>query len=381
MALRLAPAVSAVLLLLAAPTAFAAPAWLIAAQTENATAGAPLQLEIAKPSTLPTWPTTLSLRIQAGERRLSLTLTPAGAVSPDGNRRAYTGLLPTEIKGLVRVELADLDSNRLALLAESPAPGAPMPQAPSLPLPVQEYPDEAALSANEPTYFILGSRGGANARFQLSFKYRLVEPDGAVGQNLPFLRNLHFGYTQTSLWDLGAESKPFRDTSYRPSLFWQWQLGGDPMLSNGAQPMRLRTGYEHESNGKDGTSSRSIDMLFMQPAWHWQYNDGRALILAPKVYGYLDKTDNPDIQRYRGYADWIARYGREEGWMLGAQLRRGTAGYGSTQLDLSYPLRDAMFARTGGFLHFQLFSGYGETLLDYNQRRQTQIRIGFSIVR
>ena len=106
-----------------------------------------------------------------------------------------------------------------------------------------------------------------------------------------------------------------------------------------------------------------------------------ALVLAPKVYGYLDKSGNPDIQRYRGYADWILRYGKEDGWMLGAQFRRGTAGYGNAQLDLSYPLRDAMFARTGGFLHFQLFSGYGETLLDYNQHRQTQIRIGFSIVR
>lgn len=381
MALRLAPAFSAALFLLAAPTTFAAPAWLIAAQTENATAGGPLLLEVAKPSTLPTWPTTLTLRVLAGGHPIPLTLSPAGAVSPDGNRRAYAGLLPTEIKGLVRVELADLDSNRLALLAEAPVPGAPLSETPSQPLPVQDYPDEAALSVNEPTYFVLGSRGGANARFQLSFKYRLVEPDGFVGQTLPFLRNLHFGYTQTSVWDLGAESKPFRDTSYRPSLFWQWKLGPDPMLSDGAQPMRLRAGYEHESNGKDGTSSRSIDMLFVQPAWRWQYNDGRALVLAPKVYGYLDKTDNPDIQRYRGYADWIVRYGKEDGWMLGAQLRRGTAGYGNAQLDLSYPLRDAMFARTGGFLHFQLFSGYGETLLDYNQHRQTQIRIGFSIVR
>ena len=381
MALRLVSAASAVCLLLVAPTASAAPAWLIAAQTENATAGASLLLEVAKPSTLPTWPTSLSLRVMAGERLLSLALTPASAVSPDGNRRAYAGLLPPEVKGLVRVELADLDSNRLALLAEAPAPGASLPDVPELPLPARDYPDEAALSANEPTYFVLGSRGGANARFQLSFKYRLVEPDGFVGQTLPFLRNLHFGYTQTSVWDLGAESKPFRDTSYRPSLFWQWKLGGDPMLSDGALPMRLRAGYEHESNGKDGTNSRSIDMLFVQPAWRWQYSDGRALVLAPKVYGYLDKADNPDIQRYRGYADWILRYGKEDGWMLGAQFRRGTAGYGNAQLDLSYPLRDAMFARTGGFLHFQLFSGYGETLLDYNQHRQTQIRIGFSIVR
>jgi outer membrane phospholipase A len=28
-----------------------------------------------------------------------------------------------------------------------------------------------------------------------------------------------------------------------------------------------------------------------------------------------------------------------------------------------------------------LFSGYGETLLDYNQRHPTQLRVGVSIVR
>jgi len=32
-------------------------------------------------------------------------------------------------------------------------------------------------------------------------------------------------------------------------------------------------------------------------------------------------------------------------------------------------------------VYLQLFSGYGETLLDYNQRHPAQLRVGFSIVR
>jgi len=58
--------------------------------------------------------------------------------------------------------------------------------------------------------------------------------------------------------------------------------------------------------------------------WRTEFADGRSLIFAPKVYAYLDKSDNPDIQHYRGYADWNFRYGREDGWVLATQLRTGT---------------------------------------------------------
>ncbi|MFZ5510482.1 MAG: phospholipase A, partial [Pseudomonadota bacterium] len=33
------------------------------------------------------------------------------------------------------------------------------------------------------------------------------------------------------------------------------------------------------------------------------------------------------------------------------------------------------------YLHFQYFNGYGESFLDYNLKRRSQFRIGFSIVR
>ncbi len=115
--------------------------------------------------------------------------------------------------------------------------------------------------------------------------------------------------------------------------------------------------------------------------WRRDLADGSSLIFAPKFYNYLEKEDNPDIARYRGHADWILRYGHERGWMLGARLRQGTGGYASGQLDLSVPLREPLFSRTGGFLHFQLFSGYGESLLDYNIRQDPTLRVGFSIVR
>lgn len=170
---------------------------------------------------------------------------------------------------------------------------------------------------------------------------------------------------------------PFHDTNYRPSLFWQSRL--DEMGTYG--PAFLRGGLEHESNGRDGAFSRSINIAFFQPAWRKNLDDGKLLFFSPRLYGYLNQDGNPDIASYRGYVDWQFRYGDERGWLLTSRVRTGTAGYGSAQLEFSTPLRKPLFARTGGFFSVQLFEGYGESLLDYNVKKPTQLRIGFSIIR
>jgi outer membrane phospholipase A len=362
----------------------AAPSWLIATPDERAQAGAPVLLDVVKPVAQADWPKTVKLRLTQGDRTQEITLFAVGEISPEEVRRTYRGAWPPISPGLLRAELIGTASNRLALLVGTPDAIEQMQSAEANVATTDSqsggrgkllFPlNEPALSANEPMYFVIGSQ--STARFQLSFKYRLFDPDSLPVAWFAPLAGLHFGYTQTSLWDLGANSAPFRDTSYRPSFFWQ-----GASLGKGMMPDLLRGGYEHESNGKDGTNSRSIDTLFVQLVWSSEFTDGRTLAFAPKFYGYLDKDDNPDIQRYRGYADWNIRYGREDDWMLATQLRTGTSGKGSAQLDLSWPLRRPLFARTGGFLHFQLFKGHGESLLDYNLDRGTQVRIGFSMVR
>ncbi|HLE65532.1 MAG TPA: phospholipase A, partial [Burkholderiales bacterium] len=73
---------------------------------------------------------------------------------------------------------------------------------------------EPPLTENEPVYFVMGTRGGTNARFQLSFKYRLFDRSLGWGRDQPWLSGLYLGYTQTTIWNLHDDSKPFRDTSY-----------------------------------------------------------------------------------------------------------------------------------------------------------------------
>lgn len=368
----------------AAPAA-AAPPWLIATPDETARAASTITLDVVKPSGLGDWPEVVKLKLMRDGSAWEVELPGVGVVAPQDTRRTYRGLLPADVLGFVRVELGGVDSNRLALLISAPE-GDPMQSAaqggastastggqavdPFVPS------SEPALSANEPIYLAVGGRGGTTARFQLSFKYRIFDPGSLPVAWVPPLAGLHFGYTQTSIWDVGAKSAPFRDTSYRPSLFWQAATPGE-----GLMPDLWRAGFEHESNGKDGVSSRSINTLFAQAVWRTSFPNGQTLTFAPKFYGYLEKDNNPDIQRYRGYVDWHFRYGRDDSWLLAATFRRGTSRHSSAQLDLSYPLSKPLFARTGSFLHVQLFNGYGETLLDYNVKRGTQARLGFSIIR
>lgn len=239
---------------------------------------------------------------------------------------------------------------------------------------VDNEPPVLPLGTNEPVYFAMGTRGGSSARFQLSFKYRLFDREQGWGVYAPWLARLHFGYTQTSVWNLSDDSRPFRDTSYRPALFWARENNADLTRVD-----RLRAGIEHESNGREGAQSRSINVLFVQPGWDRILENGKRLEFAPRFYSYVDKEENPDIQRYRGYADWRVRYGDDErSWR--AMARLGTAGKGSLTLEWFERTRGRGPGLEAAYFYAQFFAGYGEDILDYDRRFKSQIRLGFAIV-
>lgn len=368
----------AAVLLVAAPSAHAE--WLLATSTTRIVAGESLKVSVVRDADGEHLPDRLDVVVETGERRVSGELVALPDGDPRAFRREYQMTWPDGVAGQVVLLLAGRSSSRLLLAAleAPPPPASGEPVAPEPRAPVAAVPSEPALSPNEPMYFLLGLNDETSARFQLSFKYRIFDPESPVVEFVPPLRGLHFGYTQTSLWDLGEESKPFRDTSYRPSLFYQWSM---PTAPASRHAVGVRTGYEHESNGRNAERSRSIDMLFALVDWRYDLG-GSYVAVTPKLWVYLDKDENPDIHRYRGYGEIGLRFGRDRGWL--AQLRvRGpaTGGRHSTQADLSYPLTRRILSDTSAYLHFQVFTGVGETLLDYNRSRGTQYRIGLSILR
>jgi outer membrane phospholipase A len=78
--------------------------------------------------------------------------------------------------------------------------------------------------------------------------------------------------------------------------------------------------------------------------------------------------------------DWKLRYDTGGNWIASALARTGTAGKGSVQLDLARRTRDLKFGPISGYVYLQYFNGWGEDILDYNVRRNSQIRVGFAIV-
>ena len=237
------------------------------------------------------------------------------------------------------------------------------------------------ISPNEPVYFSLGLHERLSAKFQLSLKFRPFGPtDDTIGGPYPW-NDLYLAYTQTSIWDLEAESKPFYDTSYRPSLFYQRR----DILDMFGGRFSLRAGVEHESNGKGGVDSRSINILFVRPSWWWTLDRRWAIAFSPKAYAYIERSENTDIARYRGHVDWQLTLAQDRGIRVSTTMRLGTGGHGSFLADFSYPFADITPLRAiglqHGYLHIQYFNGYGETILSYDERLAWQLRVGLMLVR
>lgn len=353
---------------LLAPPAQAA--WWLVAPSPQIAADRQLELFVVRDAADPPLPERLVLTLESAGPPRPIELTASAPES--GYRRHYRGVIAGELHGMVRLGFAD--GHRLQLAAPPATATGPADAPPPGPTTVAA----PALSGHEPMYFLIGRRHITSARFQFSFKYRIFDDESAVVRWLPPLSGLHFAYSQTSLWDLTGESKPFRDNSYRPALLYQWHAG--PAIG-AHRAWRVEGGIEHESNGRDGERSRSINIAYLKPERRFALSPRRYLSVGAKLYHYLDREENPDIVDFRGRADYQLRLGKDDGWQWSMIVRRGEAGVGSIQNEWSYPLRRPFFADAGGYVFIQHFAGFGETLLDYRTRNAGQLRFGFAIVR
>lgn len=200
--------------------------------------------------------------------------------------------------------------------------------------------------------------------FQISAKQRL------------FNRNFYFGYTQKSFWQLynKDDSSPFRETNYNPEFFYRWTPDPERFHHWGAD-----IGIEHESNGKELPDSRSWNRVYVAPFqargkhlaylkfWHRLPEKPKNAPDDPKG------DDNPDIDRYYGFAElhFQRQFGRQQqGWIM---LRGNPgSGRGAVSFNYSWPNSDDSL-----FYNVNVWHGYGESLIDYDN---SVTRLGVGIM-
>lgn len=202
-------------------------------------------------------------------------------------------------------------------------------------------------------------------KFQLSLKTKLI--DNLIADN----GDLWVGYTQQSNWQAynSDESAPFRETNFTPEAFITWRTGLD--LPFGWRWQMLNLGFVHQSNGRNEPLSRSWNRVYAQ--FGFERGDWE-LHLRPWLRIEEGSDDNnPDIDEFLGHGDLrlMLRRGRHD---LGLTTRWvPDENRGAVQFDWHYPLKGDLKA------YLQIFHGYGDTLIDYNNR-QTAIGLGVSLV-
>lgn len=342
-----------------------------------------------------------AVTIQGGARE-EFTLKPQtppseASIAPGGfARRAYTGQLPRHLYGPTRleIELADRPSFPLEIAATNAAKAS------------EEHPPKFSVKEamdsetseisffkqhvfpHEPLYFIAGPDAPA-AKFQLSFKYRFVNTavddegvaEGWLYRKAPWMDGLHLAYTQRSLWDLEADSAPFFDTSYMPELLYELPDLIDPE-DGWLERIDARISFQHESNGKDGADSRSLNMAYLGLPFVFGDENDFYVALEPRAWFYVGElSENPDIADYRGYVDLRLKAGWARGLEVAAWLRAGQDfSRGSAQVDVTYPLHNLLSRSFSFYLQAQYFNGYGESLLYYNEHSETW-RVGIGLFR
>ncbi len=236
---------------------------------------------------------------------------------------------------------------------------SPFSQAPDSPALVQ-------LQQFKPIYFLMGT---PDTKVQFSFKGQLV-------RTVPF----YFAYTQLMMWDLFKSGAPIRDVNFNPELFYRLYLENH-LKSIGVQLIDLGL-FEHESNGKGGTSAErswnrtSITLKSGTNYFRWSF----------KIwYPYAFNPNSQNLPQYRGI------------WELNLSLLRFLGPFFETH-ELAFRLYPGGVTFNNPFLGgqevtltaqlalkplmtslvIQIFHGYGENLLNENDERfALRVGIGF----
>ena len=175
--------------------------------------------------------------------------------------------------------------------------------------------------------------------------------------------DLFAAYTVRSFWQFynSEFSSPFRETNHEPEFWLQFRSDWNFF---GFQHTVSAIGLNHMSNGQGGSLSRSWNRLYGAVVFE---RGNLVFMLRPwiRLEEDFEDDDNPDITDYYGHGElWMAYKYRDHTFsmMTRNNLESGFS-RGAVELGWSFPLFGYPFLK--GYI--QYFSGYGESLVDYNQ--------------
>lgn len=200
-------------------------------------------------------------------------------------------------------------------------------------------------------------------KFQISLKTKLIQSIFS-GKG-----DLWAGYTQVAHWQLYnvSLSRPFREINFEPELIFKYPI--DIKLFNG-EFKSVGFSLTHQSNGRELPYSRGWNRLIFDVTYEI---DGWIISARPWIrLSDADKDDNPAITDYIGNGELVVSYSysRHQFYSVLTHPFNRLQG-GSIQLNYIFPIKGHLRG------HVQGFTGYGETLIDYNHN-QTTIGVGVS---
>ena len=218
-------------------------------------------------------------------------------------------------------------------------------------------------------------------RIQLSVRTKVAQ--GLLTQGHPTLKDsVWFGYTQQSYWQLFTPeiSRPFRATDHEPEVMyvypttaqlplgWKWRYSG--------------IGLVHQSNGQSKPLSRSWNRAYLMTGLELDNRWTLSARLWKRIPESAGSDDNPGISDYVGRGEVSLRWNVDKDNTLSTTVRSTLSHHdrGSVRVEWLQSLGTGLLGGKSNLrLHTALFSGYGDSMIDYNRKR-TVFSVGLSLV-
>lgn len=220
----------------------------------------------------------------------------------------------------------------------------------------------------------------SETRIQLSVRTKVAQ-GLLTGGSDERIDSLWFAYSQQSYWQLFNNdlSRPFRATDHEPEIVYILPLLAD--LPGGWRLAYAGISANHQSNGQSLPLSRSWNRAIAMAGFEW----GPRWTVNARIWQRLPEDaasdDNPDIVDKLGRGEvsvvWNASTDNSFGMTLRPVLGSGDAG--SVRLNWWHRIGTSANPRSNLRFHTELFSGYGDSLIDYNHRR-TALNFGLTLL-